>query len=312
MKKFNIEDWEIDVEQETGNDDYIYGNYVDWDEFRTTEEENLLSYFEVDIPWGKEISCQEFFDFLSQEVFYNTSIINSYPFEDLQIIETGPVMSDLLFLFPSRKDLEYDMLVSDIFDYCEVPSGTAYEDDLPQELQFWYSMMEEEFLESEYEYYKNYPLGFANFNESILDIKSKMSSASDTLTKKSLLLSSFIISESLYKSTIVSKIPTENNISEFSKEILSKSLGEKLRGSVDTRNQLFKKIFNVKSPKQEWIVLRNSLSHDIESSKLVGDCISYINLKDGKEYTENIYDLFKKQIIFYEELKCIVETDNEK
>ena len=73
MKKFNIEDWEIDVEQETGNDDYIYGNYVDWDEFRTTEEENLLSYFEVDIPWGKEISCQEFFDFLSQEVFYNTS-----------------------------------------------------------------------------------------------------------------------------------------------------------------------------------------------------------------------------------------------
>ena len=45
MKKFNIEDWEIDVEQETGNDDYIYGNYVDWDEFRTTEEENLLSYF---------------------------------------------------------------------------------------------------------------------------------------------------------------------------------------------------------------------------------------------------------------------------
>ena len=145
MKKFNIEDWEIDVEQETGNDDYIYGNYVDWDEFRTTEEENLLSYFEVDIPWGKEISCQEFFDFLSQEVFYNTSIINSYPFEDLKIIETGPVMSDLLFLFPSRKDLEYDMLVSDIFDYYEVPSGTAYEDDLPQELQFWYSMMEEEF-----------------------------------------------------------------------------------------------------------------------------------------------------------------------
>lgn len=99
MKKFNIEDWEIDVEQETGNDDYIYGNYVDWDEFRTTEEENLLSYFEVDIPWGKEISCQEFFDFLSQEVFYNTSIINSYPFEDLEIIETGPVMSDLLFYF---------------------------------------------------------------------------------------------------------------------------------------------------------------------------------------------------------------------
>ena len=91
-----------------------------------------------------------------------------------------------------------------------------------------------------------------------------------------------------------------------------KSLEEKLRGSVDTRNQLFKKIFNVKSPKQEWIALRNSLSHDIESSKLVGDCISYINLKDGKEYTENIYDLFEKQINFYEELKCIVETDNEK
>jgi len=48
--KFNPRDWDINREVETGSDDFVYGNYVEWDRFRRENEEALLDYFGIELP----------------------------------------------------------------------------------------------------------------------------------------------------------------------------------------------------------------------------------------------------------------------
>ncbi len=311
MSKFNYEDWDIEPELETGNDDIVYGYYVDWDGFRQKNKEDLLSSFDVHLPWGERLYLSEYLEFLNQEVFENTSIISDWDLDKLQIVTQGNNISEIIIQFPTSNDCNSDEIVSAIFDYYEVPSGTEYEYELPEKLQYWNTMLENDYHENEYEYYKKYPLEFRTYEQTIFDIQSKVNNSLDILSKKSLILSSFIISESLLKSAIVSKIPEETAISEFSKKILSTEINNKLRGSVDKRNALFKQLFKEKAPKQEWVNLRNSLAHDIESSIIQGNEITYTSLSDGKEYTVNFDDLFKQQITFYKELQQIIDT-NEK
>ncbi len=53
MMIFDPKDWGINPDVEVGNDGFAYGNYVDWDSFRRENEEELLDYFGVDLPWGE-------------------------------------------------------------------------------------------------------------------------------------------------------------------------------------------------------------------------------------------------------------------
>ncbi len=66
MKKFNFKDFEIDPEMETGNDDQVYGNYVDWDEFRENNEDELLQYFDIYLPWDEDIDLEHYIKFITQ------------------------------------------------------------------------------------------------------------------------------------------------------------------------------------------------------------------------------------------------------
>lgn len=311
MSKFNCEDWDIEPELEIGNDDFVFGNYVDWDRFRQDEEENLLSYFDIKLPWGEELYLSEYFELLRQEVFQNTSIVEDWDLDKLEITTQSNIISEMVIQFPTRKESNSDEIISAVFDYFEIPSGTEYEYELPEKLQYWHNMLENDYLESEYENYRKYPLKFRTYKKTMSDIELKVSNTSDIMTKKSLILSSFIISESLLKSAIVSKIPKETAISNFSKEILSTEIDSRLRGNVGKRNGLFKQLFNEKVPKQAWVNLRNSLAHDIESATVQGNEISYISLIDDNEYTVNFDNLFKQQMDFYRELQQIMENDDE-
>ncbi|MBM6615049.1 hypothetical protein JTF06_09135 [Desemzia sp. RIT804] len=310
MKKFNHKDFDIETEIETGNDDFIYGNYVDWDRFRAENEDNLLDYFDVSLPWGKKLTILEYADFIKQEVFTNTAISDNYNLTKLPVSKQGEDISKLYIQFPNRNDSDSDKLIFEIFNHFEVPSDQEYEYELPEDLQYWHTLLVDEYSENEYEYYKNYPVEFTTYKDAIYDIQSKVNGTSDTLTKKSLILSSLIISESLLKSIIVKKTPRETGISEFSQEIISSEISKKLRGSVETRNGLFKKLFNRNTPKQNWVNLRNSLSHDIESSFIKDKNIIFTNMKEDKEETYSIDNLFKNQIEFYKELQTIIDEYN--
>lgn len=304
MKKFNLEDWDIEPELDINRDDFIYGNYVDWNRFRIENEENLLDYFEIYLPWSKKLSVSEYIEFISQDFFKNTNLFDKYKFNELLICKQGSKLSDLQIQFVNREGIDSKSLVSDIFDYYGVPTGVDYEQELPEELQYWSNQLEGDYLDNEYEYYKSYPIEIVDYTDTISEIELKINNCSDELVIKSLILSSLIISESLIKSIIANKLPKEKDLSDFSKKIIEKAINDKLR-KFEGRNELFKDVFGVKSPKQDWINLRNSLAHDIESSKLTEGKITYVTSK-GNEHFYEIEKLFKNLSQFSEDLQAII------
>lgn len=304
---FNHNDFDIETEIDTGNDDFVYGNYVDWDSFRTENEENLFEYFNVFLPWGEKLTILEYADFIHQEIFsINPSLLDNLM--QLPISRQGKDTSEISIQFPERNDPNSDSIISEIFDCYGVPSDVEYEFELPGNLQYWHNMLEGDY--NEYEYYKNYPVKFITYKETINDIQLKIKDTNDELTKKSLILSSLIISESLLKSVIVEKIPTEMGISEFNQNILSSEIDKQLRGNVESKNGLFKKLYKQKAPKQPWTHLRNALAHDIESSSVNDKEIVYTNLKEGKEESYLIDKLFEELMNFYHELQLIIDEVN--
>jgi len=301
--KFNPMDWDIETELETGNDDFVYGNYVDWDDFRNHEEENLMDSFNVNLPWDEKLTWDEYYAFIHQEVFQKTSIINEWELDNLKIIGESSTMSGLLLKFPSRQDSQSHDIVSSILDYYEVPSGTDYEYDLPEHLQFW----QQDVFDNQYSYYKERPLEFTQYKEIIDDITKIAKRSPDTMTKKALLLSSFILSESLLKSVITDNIPSNENFDHVNKNLLDNLIDKKLRNTAG-RNELFKAIFDKKVPDMEWIDLRNVLAHDIANPRIDGERITYEkNKSDGYKQFE-INELFKKQKNFCYELETIRDT----
>lgn len=306
MRKFNFRDYDIETEIDEGHDGFIFGNYVDWDRFRSDNEEQLLIDFEVDIPWGKEITVLDYSNFINQEVFIeNPEILEKYKINQLKISKVGETISDLRVAFPDRKDIKLDKFISEIFDYYEVPSGQDFEFELPEELQYWHNVLEYDQSENEYEIYRKYPVKFSTYKKTINDLQMKINDSCDSMMKKSLVLSSFIVSESLLKSAIVEMIPEEDGISDFSKNAISKYINKRLIGSSESLNELFKDVFKSKAPKRNWLNLRNSLAHDIESVRIRDDKIIYINMKSQDEESISIAALFKSQIDFFEELKSV-------
>lgn len=303
--KFNPRDWDINTEVETGNDDFVYGNYVEWDRFRRENEEALLDYFGVELPWGKTLTVQEYIDFISQEIFQKTNLSKEYLEKDLLMDNTSEYLYDISIKFIDRNNKISDSFVSSIFDYYEVPSGTDYENELPEYLRYW----KEDFSGFDYDNYRKYPIKVEKYEEIINDIFNKVDSNTDELIKKSLLLSSLIITESMFKSVIVEKIPQDNEISEFGKEIIQAEIDRILRGNNEGKNTLFKKLYKEKAPDQKWVYLRNSLAHDIESSTITNNEIKYINFKNENVETYKISDIKQDLIEFCKGIKEIIDSN---
>lgn len=305
MNKFNVDDWDVEVELETGYDDFVYGNYVDWDKFREENEEILLESFGIALPWGEEISLSEFCNIMRQKLFLNTDVLDCFKLDRIKFVKHDDDFSNIIIQFPQRNTESSKIFISEVLDYFEVPNGIKYEKELPNSLQYWNQMHD-----GEYYSYKNYPLQFENYLTTISEIESKVKNTFDSLTKKSLIFSSFVISESLLKSVIVNNIPEDNNISDFSKKILSDEIDRSLCSNVEKRNKLFKQLFNQKAPAQDWINIRNSLAHDIESSRIENNCIIFTDLKYKKECIISINTLFIQQKEFCKELVKIIDLYN--
>lgn len=96
-------------------------------------------------------------------------------------------------------------------------------------------------------------------------------------------------------------------ISEFSQNILSSEIDKQLRGNVESKNGLFKKLYKQKAPKQPWTYLRNALAHDIESSSVNDKEVVYTNLKEESYLIDK---LFEELMNFYHELQLIIDELN--
>jgi hypothetical protein len=300
--KFDPNDWDIPTQVEEGSEGIVYGNYVEWDDFRKDNEEELLEYFCVELPWNKTLTFDTFLAFLSQEVFQETDLFDKYLRDKLELEECANFVDEISFEFIDRNDNIADDLVSEIFDYYEVPSGTKYEFDLPEKLRYWQDTV------WDYEEYLRYPITIEKYIDTINDVFNKITSCTEVIIKKSLVLSALIITESMFKSIIVIKIPEESEISDFSKSFLEKEIDKILRGNIDGKNKLFKDLYNTSPPTQKWIPLRNALAHDVEGPEIIDDDIHYLNLKTGQQQTYNLNKLRDDLNNFATEIASIISN----
>lgn len=295
---FNYKNWKEEIlfylDQETGTDDFIYGNYVEWDRFRQDYEEELLAEAGIELPWGKILSMREYNDLLLE--------LSNMEVESVEYLNEA---LDLEIKFIDRDNEIADIIVSECLNRHGVPCGTEYEQELPTALTYWNNIVDSS--ESELLAYIDYPIEVNLFGTKIDNIFSKIENTSDELIKKSLLLSAFSIAESMLKSVIVEKIPRENNISDFSKKILLDEIDKKIRGNSKTRNQLFKDLYNTPVPKQNWINARNSLAHDIEDSSISDGQLTYLNLKLKKDESYLLSELKNSLLNFWKNIKNILD-----
>lgn len=298
---FNYKDWIEEiyyyVYEETGSDDAVYGNYVEWDLFRRDYEEDLLSSAGFEIPWGKSIAIET----------YN-KLIEELPEECIDYLKDEIVVcaSDEEITFIERDSEIGDLIVSEILDKYEVPSGTEYEWELPNELTYWNSSEDELLL------FQTYPIELDAYKSSIEHVYTEFIKTNSDLIKKALVLSSLIITENMFKSVIVTKIPNdrESGISEFGQSIIQKEIDRILRGNTDEKNNLFKKLYGVKAPSQNWNQLRNALAHNIEDCTINDNEIEYLNIRTGKRETYEIKKLILDLFEFSESTKKIIDGLN--
>ena len=160
---FDARDWDIEPEVEMGNDDFIYGNYVEWDKFRNEYEEELLDDFGVKLPWDESLTLQEYIGFISQDIFQKTNLCQEYLEDNLLIEDTGELLYDISIKFIKRNNEVSNDLISNIFDYYGVPSGTEYESELPEYLRYW----QDDFSDFDYDNYKKYPIKVEKYEQTI-------------------------------------------------------------------------------------------------------------------------------------------------
>ena len=74
---FDYKEWLNEIREftdiETGTDDANYGNFVEWDVFRNEYENELLLRAGFELPWGQELTFDEYnqliFKFITQATF---------------------------------------------------------------------------------------------------------------------------------------------------------------------------------------------------------------------------------------------------
>ena len=353
IMKFDYKDWPIEPEIETGNDGYIYGNLVDWDRFRRENEEGLISYFNIEMPWNKELTIDEYEDFISQDIFQEIESLQGY-LDEIVLIEVREKneqlvseineddLSDFLeseipwgqkitineyedlisndsflkngsyqeFLekilsikIVDRKESVANDLISEIFEHYEVPDGIEYEHDATFQEEFRHWKSDEWDAIS----YKIYPIELEKYEYQLGSLIGKIKTSEDPVIQKALILYSLIITESMFKSVIVEKIPEEREISSIGKKMLNNEYNKILRGSIEGKKQLFKDLYDKTAPSQAWINLRNSLAHDIESSSIQNGVIEYLNLRRGETEEYILSNLETELYRFSSEIKDIID-----
>ncbi len=301
MFSFNDYDFENYILVEEGNDGFVYGNYIDFPRFRQDYEEELLLDAGADIPFGENMSIEEYIDII-YDLRY---LINGYIFDKLKDkVFSGDFCfnSESVVKFIDRDNNLANALVNYILDNYGVPNDYVYEQDLPDELKYWYDGdYDQELLD-----YLKYPIEFDYYKREVEKIFILINIENNEITKKSLILASLVLAESLLKSVISKGIPDYSSMTVFYKDFIEMKIGKDLTHD-NSRNKLFKLIFNKKVPQQGWTDLRNSLAHDIGNAKIEGLVIRYFD-KDNEENEYAIDKLRDDLIKFGDEIENIINN----
>lgn len=277
---------------DSGNDDFIYGAYLEWPLIRSLDENiiiTLLEYFDLFFPFGERIDLSDLVKgrLLSNipEVFpsIKSSIMEKVGLYDCD--EELRLESDIWSLsiqFPELDDIHDE--IAELLAKLGVPEGTKYENggELNNYPEWTRYFAESEY--SDYEYYSKFSSSYINFEDDMENIKKKLFEyENDELIVKSMILSAFIHTESFVKSKIVDKIPNiEDSVKNTHfKEILKNEIEKNLK-TTDGRKKLFKKFNdNNKLKNIPNVELRNILAHDISSPSVKNKKIIFKSNEDN-------------------------------
>lgn len=310
MKKFNIRDFDVDVYPDTNKDGFIYGNIAEFDNFRKNNEEDILDNLDIYFPWGSELSFEEYLDFINQPIFLEFPELlfkNDSCLGDMQILDTGKNIYDISVQFPYQDDSGMSEIIEEIFDICEVPKGTIYEEALPPELQLWPQYN----YDDDYEFYKKIPFSLESHKKNIESIYLKIDQSDDPIIIKALILSALSSSEYTLKSLIVNKASTMKSSHAFIHNLFRESFNRKIKGTVVELRAMFKDLYGMDAPNMDWTPVRNALAHEIENTEILTDKIRYKNLSTKKMEEYNIEELFQKQREFNTDLTNIIVNHNQ-
>lgn len=274
------------TETEESNDGFVYGNCIVWpnlSDLSHSIKEELLKYFGFP-EWGL-IRKNRFIDTI----------------ENLDISEQ--IKEDALATIETMYDEDNnDDLIVELFRTLKVPSGTFYENDnsnyFPESEKYWQTYDDDElFLHGT----KSIEMLYFETIDNLEKSRTLISEQFDDLILKSLLFSSFALSESFLKNIIVQKAEAEE-------ADLGRTLNKLKNGK--QKKELFSNLFNVGEEECEipYWELRNILAHDINNvdvfsriflknvhyhkndSTIVNDSDNIIS--ELKEYCAKIHDIY--------------------
>lgn len=222
-RQINLSDYDIssvvDPDIGSSSDGMIYGNTFDFGYFREQNWEQILyDVGYLNLPFGKTVSLNElnvfredlheldwdviFDDYLKvdpnseDEVDDFKEELLNFVFNDnqlavLELIEQ--IRDEEIYLFPTEGDL-YDVIKEGL-SAIGLPNGIVFEgdSDFPDEYSYWNA---DESMATVYEI-EDTPF-VAPVLMTIDDLKRKFNSTTDSMIKKSLLLSTFSVAESNY------------------------------------------------------------------------------------------------------------------
>ncbi|MBK5211156.1 MAG: hypothetical protein JJE36_02410 [Coriobacteriia bacterium] len=268
------------IDEDTGaSGDGAYGSYVEWPSLDTLDEtvlEELLDYFEIDLPFGKDIGFTE-----AVRMVARSGVIDSHIevfFEKAAIVNDRSCRDDVSSIklrIPELPEIKEEVV--GFLREKGVPEGTFYENggemnNYPERTRCWGGADDED-----YRLYREFGLEYEKYIAEISDIESKVDSLDDVdIAKKALILSAFILTESFVKSKIVNKIPDKdtNILNLHFRRIIDKHINANLKNA-DGRKGLFKEFCEGKLGKIPNVGLRNVLAHDIAIPEIRGGQIVF-------------------------------------
>lgn len=304
MFSFYDYDFENYTLVEEGKDGFVYENYIDFSRFRHDYEEELLLDAGVDIPFGRVISRDEFDNIFSHDSglldFDLLNLLKEKLFGE-NIDSDQKINANFI-----ERDTELaNAIVNNIFDNYGVPNGYVYEKELPDDLKYWNYQNYDEDL---YEIFRKHPIKLVDYENNIRRIYEMVDRQEDELSKKLLILSSLIFTETMHKSVIISKLSKQSSYDSIYSRNYKNKVKNSLNSNITARNDWFERLYKVKSPNQYWNSLRNHLAHGIDEVDIVEDMILYKKVNNDELIAIDINVLRKALLKFGDEIKVIIDN----
>ncbi|MBJ7694291.1 hypothetical protein C6P08_06895 [Weissella confusa] len=297
-KLYNEEDYDFSdyVDVNTGYDDMVYGNYIDFDDFRQSEMESILMNLDIYLPFGQQLTMDEF-----------EELERDYPGPDWDEVKGKLIdVGNDYYKFPNENELT--KFLNDFLSERHVPDGQVFEGEaeFPEKYGYYYS----DFDEDEYFDYGEDDNASLSTMEVIESLENKLSEMNDSLSKSAMLFAMFSSAEAHYKKYLLKSVEELNSIqNDIVKKHLKSTMIEQIESNRTVRLEMFKSLHpgveEKDIPVEPHPKLRNALAHAIVDAKFEEGNVNF-TLK-GKNMSVQLTDVIQQIKRFVTRVDSLLE-----